>query len=56
MHLYRCVDQEMQQIVQEGLGELDDVLQKRHAPAVMWQAIRRGILSYCTGDPYNKMI
>ena len=35
MHLYRCVDQEMQQIVQAGLGELEDVLQKRHAPAMM---------------------
>ncbi len=53
MHLYRCAGQELRQIAQTGLGELEDVLQQRHAPAEMWQAIRDGILSYCTGEPYN---
>ncbi len=53
MHLYRCADQELRHIVQTGLGELEDVLHQRHAPAEMWQAICDGILSYCTGEPYN---
>ena len=53
MHLYRCADQVLRQILQTGLGELEDVLEQRHASAEMWQAIRGGILSDRAGEPYN---
>ena len=35
MHLYQCSDQKLMNCLQEGLGELEDILQKRHAPSEM---------------------
>ena len=40
----------MVEVFQNGIGDLEDVLQQRHAPPEMWQAMRKDILSFRTGE------
>lgn len=53
MHLFQCKDPELVKIFKDGLNELEDTLQKRHAPSEIWQAIRDRIMQYSSSEAHN---
>ena len=49
MHLYQCSETDIRELLVAELRDIEDILQKRHFPPDMWDALNAGIQSYCDG-------
>ena len=50
MHLHQCSAPEMRRLRSLSIGEVEDAVQERHVLPALWQAMKKWMLEYCSGD------
>ena len=53
MHIFQCKTPGITELLHQGLGDLEGILQQRQDPCGMWCAIKCGINKYCTPGSYQ---